>query len=209
LSRELDNQETLIIRELIRNPRSSDNEISRRSGIPVMSVNRKRKQIEKEGLLEYHTQLNTSETGTGTFRIKRLYIIKLKIGSTIEDFVSGLKADKKVRDFYPRFVEDAWLGEKDGHLALLLLMGAVSDSQMTDIINGQVIRSLKQREGENAIVEVSSININTPIRRHNNYCPSLNLEKGVLKDDWKDEWIFVDSLKGSDVVKKQKRVTEF
>ena len=88
-------------------------------------------------------------------------------------------------------------------------MGAVSDSQMTDIINGQVIRSLKQREGENAIVEVSSININTPIRRHNNYCPSLNLEKGVLKDDWKDEWIFVDSLKGSDVVKKQKRVTEF
>ncbi len=209
MSRELDDQESTIVRELIRNPRFSDNEISRRTKIPVMSVNRKRKQLEKEGLLEYHTQLNTSETGTGTFKIKRLYIIKLKIGSTIEDFVSGLKADKKVRDFYPRFIEDAWLGEKDGHLALLLLMGAASDSQMTDIINGQVIRSLKQREGENAIVEVSSININLPIRRHNNYCPNINFEKGILKDDWKDEWIFVDNPKDSEIKKKQKRVTEY
>lgn len=209
MSRELDEQESLIIRELIRNPRFSDNEVSRRTKIPVMSVNRKRKQLEKEGLLEYHTLLNTSESGTGTFKIKRLYIIKLKIGSTIEDFVSGLKADKKVRDFYPRFVEDAWLGEKDGHLALLLLMGATSDSQMTDILNGQVIRSLKQREGENAIVEINSININLPIRRHNNYCPSLNFEKGILKDDWKDEWIFVDNSKNSDIIKKQKKVTEF
>ena len=48
-------QERRIIRNLIKNPRISDNKISKITGIPTITVNRKRKKLEAEGLLHYHT----------------------------------------------------------------------------------------------------------------------------------------------------------
>ena len=61
--RDLDKQERLIIRELIKNHRISDNKIGKNTGIPVMSVNRKRKSMEKEGLLTYYTSLKKHSDG--------------------------------------------------------------------------------------------------------------------------------------------------
>ena len=44
-----DIQSKLIIRALIRNPRVSDNQIGLMTGVPIRTVNRKRKNMEKQG----------------------------------------------------------------------------------------------------------------------------------------------------------------
>lgn len=204
--KKLDDQEFAIVRELVRNPRISDNKLSKRTGIPVMSVNRKRKNLEKRGLIKYYTQLDTGKEGTGTFSVRRLYIIKFKIGISNADFISLIKSDKRVRGFYPKFVEYAFIGEKDGHTTLILIVGAEDNKHLVDLFNGKIITNLKNRHGEDAIVEVISTSITYPLRLHHNYLPLINMEQGILKDTWNDQWIFVDH---NTEVSKQKRVSEF
>ena len=43
--RDLDKKEKLIIKELVKNPRISDNQIAKNTGLAVKSVNRKRKKL--------------------------------------------------------------------------------------------------------------------------------------------------------------------
>ena len=52
--RGLDDQEKLIVRELIKDPRISDNQISTNTNIPLKSVNRKRKRMEFEEIGRAH-----------------------------------------------------------------------------------------------------------------------------------------------------------
>jgi len=54
----LDDKEVLIVKELIKNPRSSDNGISKITKIPVKTVNRKRKGLESRNLISYYTYLH-------------------------------------------------------------------------------------------------------------------------------------------------------
>ena len=49
----LDEQEQKIIKELIRDPRISDNQIGRNTKIPVKTVNRKRKNLEQRNIISY------------------------------------------------------------------------------------------------------------------------------------------------------------
>ena len=77
MARTLDEHEVKIIRELIRNPRISDNKISKRTKIPVMTVNRKRKRLEEQKLLRYYTSINKGEFGLKIFGAKALYIIQI------------------------------------------------------------------------------------------------------------------------------------
>ena len=58
--RQLDEQERRIVRELIKDPRISDNQIAKNTRVPVMTVNRKRKLLEEKGLLNYYCYLDTS-----------------------------------------------------------------------------------------------------------------------------------------------------
>ena len=56
--RTLDEQEIKIVRELIKDPRLSDNKPAKKTGIPVMTVNRKRKRLGAEKLLRYYVSLD-------------------------------------------------------------------------------------------------------------------------------------------------------
>src|SRR3990167_7981787 len=88
--REIDWQERKIVIELVKNARISDNEISRRTRIPLKTVNRKRKKLEEEGLLYYFTHLDNSPSGTGMFNSRKLYIMKLKKGVTRKQIIDSL-----------------------------------------------------------------------------------------------------------------------
>jgi len=76
-----DEKEVKILRELIRNPRASDNMISKKTDIPVMTVNRKRKRLEDERVLRYYVSIDKGEFGLKIFGAKVLFAIKFKIGS--------------------------------------------------------------------------------------------------------------------------------
>jgi len=51
--RELDEQERLIVRQLVRDPRESDNGIGELTDVNVRTVGRKRQRLEQEGILSY------------------------------------------------------------------------------------------------------------------------------------------------------------
>ena len=70
--RTIDDQERNIIKALIRDPRQSNNYISKVTGVPTPTVRRKRKRLEDEGLLNYFAAIDMQETGTGTFGARRL-----------------------------------------------------------------------------------------------------------------------------------------
>ena len=88
---QIDEQEAKIISELVKNPRVSDNQISKNTKIPVMTANRKRKKLEEKGLIRYFTTINTDDDGAEGLLAKELYIIKFKIGLTQKEFLSKIK----------------------------------------------------------------------------------------------------------------------
>ncbi|GAF68774.1 unnamed protein product, partial [marine sediment metagenome] len=181
-----------IVRELIKNPRISDNQIAKNTKVPVMTVNRKRKQLEKENLLKYFVSFDTGEFGTGTFKAKQLYIIKFKAGITRDEYITKIEEDKKTMGFNAAYISMAYLGEKDGHLALIIVLDAETDSLLVDEFNGKVLPHLKEKLGNDCIREIITTKISNTIRRHHNYLPDINMENGIMKKDWSDDWIFID-----------------
>ena len=156
-----------------------------------MSVNRKRKKLEEDGLLQYFTSLDTTEEGTGVFHSQQLYIIKFSIGITRKELLEKIEQDKRMREFNAEHIEQSYIGEKDGHLALIMIFEARTEHELIETFNGKIIPIYKEYFGENCIREVITTKIITPIRIHHNYLPLLNIEKGKIKRDWSDEWIFV------------------
>lgn len=204
----LDEQEQKIISELIRNPRISDNRIAKNTKVPVMTVNRKRKRLEQKGLVRYFSSINTDEEGTGIFPAKELYVIKFKIGLTQKEFLAKMEKDNRVKAFYAEHIEYSFLGEKDGHLALVMILVAGTESELMEIFNGKLIPFFKENFGEDAVKEVITANISKPIRLHHNYLPWVNMERGIIKKDWSNEWVFV----GKPLEKpsaKQKKISQF
>jgi len=190
----LDVQEEKIVKELIKNPRQSDNQVSKKTKVPVMTVNRKRKQLEQKGFLRYYTELNLGEKGTGLFISRQLYIIKFKIGITSEKYLESLEYDAKFRKFKANYINESYLGEKDGHLSLVLIIDAKSESKLVDEFNGKLVPYFIEKLGEDCIKEVVTTKLTETIRKHHNYMPHFNMDKGTLKDDWIDDWIFVDKV---------------
>lgn len=190
--RELDRQEKLIVRELIRNPRISDNQIAKNAKIPVMTVNRKRKALEREDVLRYFTSLDTGEHGTGKYEAKQLYIIKFKIGITRQQFIKEVEEDKGLLSFSSCYISLSYLGEKDGHLSYMLILDAETESKLLDEFNGRLVPYIKKTFGDDCIRELITMRITNTLRRHHNYIPMVNMENGIIKKNWPNEYIFVD-----------------
>ena len=190
--RKLDESEIKIAKELIKDPRISDNQISKNTKVPVMTVNRKRKRLEKENLIRYFASLDTNELGTGTFKAKQLYIIKFKIGITRREYTEKMEGDKRFQAFNSIYISSSFLGEKDGHLAVIMIMNAETDSSLVDEFSGKIITHLKDKLGKDCIEEIITSKITNTVRIHHNYLPYINMENGVIKKEWPDDYIFVD-----------------
>ena len=98
--RELDEQERLIVRHLIRDPRESDNGIGEATGVNVRTVGRKRQKLEQAGILSYFTHLDLSTRGTGQFGARHLYISQFKIGVTYKQVLEDIQREPSVRSVF-------------------------------------------------------------------------------------------------------------
>jgi len=192
---ELTEVEHLIVRELIRNPRASDSKISKKTGVPVMTVYRKRKNLEERKFLRYYTSLDKGEFGLNIFNAKKLYIVKFKIGITRKKYFEQVENEVKWRALNCKYISITYLGEKDGHLALIIVLDAVDEAHMVEEFNGNIVPYLRTKLGKDAIEDIQTVNLNKLIRVHHNYMPHANLEKGKIKDSWPDDMIFVDEVK--------------
>ena len=188
----LDKHEVKIARELIRNPRISDNGIAKKTGVPVMTVNRKRKSLEERGMINYYVDLNHGSHGTEDFFAKQLYIIKFKIGITQTTFTENIRKDKSMKKTNAEHVVISYLAEKDGHLADIILLTARTEPELNEVFNGEIVPMFKRNFGDDCIMSIDTVRILEPLRKNHNYIFGLNLENGKIKDDWPDDYIFVD-----------------
>src|SRR5215471_11287118 len=89
--RTLDEQEKAIVRQLIRDPRESDNGVGEVTGVNVRTVSRKRLRLEQEGILSYYTNVDLSGDGAKQYNARHLYIIKFRVGVTYTQLVDEVR----------------------------------------------------------------------------------------------------------------------
>lgn len=191
--KELDEQERLIVRHLIRDPRESDNGIGEATGVNVRTVGRKRQRLEEAGILSYFTHLDLSSRGTGQFGARHLYIIKFRIGITYKQVLEDIQREPFVRSIFTEIIFESHIAEIDGKLAMLLFIDGANETEIVQTVQEQLIPSLLRNHGENSIEEVNTIRVLAPVRTVRNYIQPVNMHNGYIKKDWPDEAIYVGS----------------
>jgi len=189
--RDLDDQERLIIRELIRDPRESDNGIGEATGVNVRTVGRKRQRLEQDGILSYHTQVDLTENGTGQFTARHAYVIKFRLGVTVKQVEDDIRREPFVRSIFTEMLFESHIAEIDGKVAMLLFIDGASDADIVHRVQEKLIPSLLRNHGEGSIVEVSTMRLLKPVRVMRNYLPFVNMQDGYIRKDWPDEAIYV------------------
>ena len=187
-----DEKEKLIIKELIRNPRLSDNQIGRKTGIPIKTVNRKRKKLESNNVLNYFTYVNHSPAGTEKMNAKQLYLITYKRGLTRKYFIETVKHSEKLKDVGVRHILNSYLGEDNGQLVHIVIFESRVASDILEIFNSDLLPELSRLFGSDVVSNTKVIPITQMIRVLHNYVLNLNLDNGIMKADWPDHNIFID-----------------
>lgn len=189
--RVLDEQEKAIVRQLIRDPRESDNGIGEKSGVNVRTVSRKRQRLEQEGVLSYFTQLDLSQAGAQQFNARHLYIIKFRVGITYRQLVEEIRQEPKKTTVFTERIFESHIAEIDGKVALLLFVDGHSDMDIVQRSHEDLIPNLIRNHGPDCIEAVSTMRLLTPVRVMRNYLPLVNMRDGYLVAEWPDEGIYV------------------
>ncbi len=187
----LDEQEKIIVRELIKDPRISDNQISIKTNVPLKTVNRKRKILEEKNYVSYHCYLNNNSDGTGNWRGKCMYIIIFKDGITrkqaFEKLMDNHKSIKLTKHLLFSF-----LGEYEGNIALICILESKNPEDIIEIFNAEMVPEIEHHFGVGGIKKTITLPILNNIRFLKNYILEKNMDKGIIKEDWPNEHIFVD-----------------
>ena len=191
MSHTLDDQEKLILRALVRDPRDSDNAIGQSTGVNVRTVSRKRQRMEEDGILSYYTQINLGTGGTNQYPVRQLYTIKFKLGVTYQRLLDDIRREPKVRTVFTECIVESHIAEIDGHLAMLLMVEGESDQELVQTVHEKIIPSLRGNHGDDCIEEVQTVRLLAPVRVMRNYVMPVNMKNGYLIKDWPDEAIYV------------------
>ncbi|MFQ6134946.1 MAG: winged helix-turn-helix transcriptional regulator [Nitrososphaerales archaeon] len=192
MARKLDSQEVKIVKALVKNPRLSDNQIGKKTGVPIRTVNRKRKKMEEEGLLRYYTELHMGAEGTGRFNARHLYLVKFKMGISQSRIIKEVKEEPNVRTVFTDFIYESHIAEIEGHTALALIIEGGSDDEINTKFNEIMVPSLEKNHGKESIIEITTIRLGKPIRLFHNYLPMVNMVKGKINVIWADEAILAE-----------------
>ena len=186
----LDQQEKAIVRQLIRDPRESDNGIGETTGVNVRTVSRKRLRLEQEGILSYYTNVDLCSDGAKQFNARHLYIIKFRVGVTYTQLIDEVRqsGDQTV---FAESIFESHIAEVDGKVALLLFVDGDSDLDIVRRIHEELIPILLKNHGNDSIEAVSTLRLLAPVRIMRNYQPLVNMNGGYLRPDWPSEAIYV------------------
>jgi DNA-binding Lrp family transcriptional regulator len=187
----LDEQEKAIVRQLIRDPRQSDNGVGESTGVNVRSVSRKRLRLEQEGILAYFTNIDLSADGAAQFTARHLYIIKFKVGITYKQLLDEIRNDSNQQSVFTESLYESHVAEIDGKVALLLFVDGDSDLDIVRRIHEELVPTLFENHGAESIEEISTIRLLSAVRVMRNYLPQVNMAEGYLKPDWPLESIYV------------------
>jgi DNA-binding Lrp family transcriptional regulator len=187
----LDEQEKAIVRQLIRDPRESDNGVGEVTGVNVRTVSRKRDRLEQEGILSYYTNLDLSADGAKQYNARHLYIIKFKVGITYSQLIQEIRKDSDQQPVFTETIFESHIAEIDGKVALLLFVDGNSDLDIVQRTHEELIPGLLRNHGSDSIESISTIRLLSPVRVMRNYLPIVNMGKGYIRSDWPSEAIYV------------------
>jgi DNA-binding Lrp family transcriptional regulator len=188
----LDDKDKAIVKKLVRDPTISDNQIAKITGIPVKTVNRRRKALEDENIVSYYVNVDMGKHGTGRFLARHLYLIEFKLGFPQSRLVKEIMEEPNVRTIFTDHIYESHIAEADGRTALIMVVEGRNDEEVNEAFNSKIIPSLKKNHGEDAITNVRTIRLADPIRVFHNYVFSVNMSRSKIKEEWSDTAIFVE-----------------
>lgn len=186
----LDDYDKKILTELIKDPRQSDNKISKLTNVPVKTVNRKRKILEAKNIVKYMAYVDYSEAGTGDFKSTEMYLVKFKYGIYRKQFLEAC-AQMPLTTKDTKHIAFKWLGEKDGQLLLILVIESRQPEDILEIFNVEIVNRLRRYLGPDSIDETTTIPITTNLSLLHNYMPDLNMKGPNIDKKYPDEQLFV------------------
>jgi DNA-binding Lrp family transcriptional regulator len=187
----LDEQEKAIVRQLIRDPRESDNGVGEVTGVNVRTVSRKRDRLEQEGILSYYTNVDLSGDGAKQYNARHLYIIKFRVGITYNQLIQDIRHDSNQQLVFTETIFESHIAEIDGKVALLLFVDGNSDLDIVQRTHEELIPGLLKNHGSDSIESISTIRLLSPVRVMRNYLPIVNMSKGYIRPDWPVDAIYV------------------
>jgi hypothetical protein len=140
--KELDEQERLIVRHLIRDPRESDNGIGEATGVNVRTVGRKRQRLEQAGILSVFHPARPQLKRHRPVQHRHLYIIKFRIGVTFKQVMEDIQREPSVRSIFTEIIFESHIAEIDGKTAMLLFIDGESDVGIVQTVQEKLIPSL-------------------------------------------------------------------
>lgn len=188
----LDEQEKLIVREIIRDTRISDNQISLRTNVPLNTVNRKRKLLEEKGLIHYYCYLDNTIYGTGTIGARGFFVLILRDGITRKAVLEKVGYSEKSKTFFTKHLFVTFVGEAGGNIAIMGILESRKSDDLIEIYNAEIIPEFESYFGHGCIKEIKLFPITSTIRMLRNYFPGKNTKNGVIREDWPNDFIYVD-----------------
>lgn len=182
---EFDEQEKLIIKVLIKDPRMSDNNIGKLTKVPIRTVSRKRKKLEQENKISYYVSVNLKS------KARHLYLIKFRIGITKKKLMDDFKKEPRMKTLFTDMIYESRYAEMEGHTAILMTVEGNSDDEVSENFNGKILPLMLKNHGENSIINITTIRLSDTLRLFHNYLPFINIKHGKL--NWPIESIYLDS----------------
>lgn len=177
----LDDKEKAIIGELVKDPRASDNKISKLTNIPLKTVTRRRKYLEEKNLLYYFTYLDNF-SGTNVFTSRQQYIITFKHGITREIFIKRFGENFDLlssSSVIQKHVLESHLGEQNGCIVLVMIIESFSKDDLVEIFNAEIIKIINDAFGQNSVLRTEVIDLTIELNLLHNYS-KYSMKNGKL-----------------------------
>ncbi|MFP4403001.1 MAG: winged helix-turn-helix domain-containing protein [Nanoarchaeota archaeon] len=188
--KKIDESEIKIIKELVINPKISDNQISKNTGIPLKTVNRKRKKLEEKNCINYILDIDHSFDGLNNFNATAQFIVLFRHGITRKMFFDNLsKFNFNYHNL--KHIKSLDVGEFKGKLTLIFVIESRLQEDLLEIFNTEIFYRLNDIFGHNCIDDTKVIYLSKNIINMHNYVKGINIEKGKIKKDWPKDLIFV------------------
>ena len=114
------------------------------------------------------------------------------MGITKKVFIEKVMSDPQTKTFNSNYIFESFVGEKDGQLVWTVILEGGKGNEIVEIFNGNLVPLLKKHFGDDCIDEILTFRLTTQLRLLHNYLPLMNIEKGKIKKEWPNEFIFVD-----------------
>ncbi|MBN2881473.1 winged helix-turn-helix domain-containing protein [Candidatus Woesearchaeota archaeon] len=166
----LNEKDKLIVAELIKDPRISDNQISKNTGIPVKTINRRRHSLEEKGLLNYYSFIDNF-VGTKKFSTRQMFVVRMNHGITRQHFIDLCfqNREKMSKEILVKHILESHLGEEHGQLVLVLILESFKKNDLIEIFNEDIVRFFEICFGSNIVSRTEVIDLTYTLSMFHNY----------------------------------------